>query len=199
MLDGLVSEDLRFQLLEHLTGDGNFNAASDHLPSDKWARDVCDTPPDQPAASPSDIIASHRKTFGPAPSLLRALEGGTVPASVELQRRVCALFPEHHIFFQPSDMIEAWPETEEENEGLETGPEALGKEEKGPSDGSDPGDGEGARCTAVLANAAVRGDSYSYHVDADPASFPESEFTDSYGTHISQGDSVAYKIQACYE
>lgn len=192
VLDGLVTESLRFQLLEHLTGDGNFDSTSDHLPTKSWTRDVCDNQSpgfNQPTTSTDVPTAPHKRTFGPTPALLRALEGSSVPSSVELQRRVCALFPDHHVFFQPSDMIEAWPHTDEEEDDDRTSRREGASKSEGRRDDDEREESAtraaaatlDARCTAVLANAAVQGDSYAYHVDADPASFPESEFTDVYG------------------
>lgn len=41
-------------------------------------------------------------------------------------------------------------------------------------------------CTPFIANAAVHGDSYSWHVDADPTTFPPSLWTLSYGSYCNR-------------
>lgn len=63
-----------------------------------------------------------------------------------------------------------------------------------PSDSSgceDDGDDEvsGAAhvdCNAFVANAAVHGDAYSWHVDADPSVIPDSPWTQMYGRYFNR-------------
>ena len=38
-------------------------------------------------------------------------------------------------------------------------------------------------CCPILANAAVAGDAFQWHVDADPAALPESVWTDTFGDY----------------
>ena len=45
--------------------------------------------------------------------------------------------------------------------------------------------GQGGNCASTLVNAAVQGDEFVYHVDADPASFPSgSSWTQEYGEYF---------------
>ena len=53
----------------------------------------------------------------------------------------------------------------------------AGAAELGASEGGAGADGAAAasvRCAAFVGNAAVAGDAFAYHVDADPAAFPDS-------------------------
>lgn len=80
-------------------------------------------------------------------------------AMVEIQSRLTKLYPEFDIAFMPSESIQI------ENEQ---------------SDDVNPGN-----CASTLVNAAVHGDTYVYHIDADPSSFPTgSPWAEEYGDYF---------------
>lgn len=95
-------------------------------------------------------------TWGVVPSVLESLAQGYPDAVVEIQSRLSKLYPEYDIVHMPSQAIQR------------------------PSTGTDSFD-----CSAFLANAAVEGDSFRFHVDADPTSFSsESEWTQIFGDYF---------------
>lgn len=48
----------------------------------------------------------------------------------------------------------------------------------------------GASTARMVANAPVYGDRFSWHVDADPSSFPPSPWRDHFGTYTNRSDRV---------
>lgn len=62
-----------------------------------------------------------------------------------------------------------------------------GGSREGSMDGSMDGDGGGSYdANAFVANAAMHGDSFSWHVDADPSTFPPSPWTRAYGQYVNR-------------
>jgi hypothetical protein len=112
----------------------------------------------------------------------------------EVHARLCKLYPECDIAHLPSDAIQLTQhaqqgvqqhveeeKAEEQQEVEQQLPRKRAKlEECGVGTGSigasESGRGEAAApvdCACFVANAAVGGDSYAFHVDADPTSFPD--------------------------
>lgn len=107
--------------------------------------------------------ASLPPTWGLKAPVLDNLASGDVPAVTEIQSRLCRLYPEFDIVHLPSEAIQ-----------------------EGSGHGASPQDGSsGGRfdCCPILANAAVAGDEFQWHVDADPAAMPPSLWTATFGDY----------------
>ena len=88
----------------------------------------------------------------------------------EFHARLQALYPDWIVCHMPADALRADEEASEK-----------------PDDSLDAFAGGSARfrCDAFVANAAVHGDEYRWHVDADPSSFPDScAWVRTYGDHV---------------
>lgn len=104
----------------------------------------------------SDMVGS-KPTWGVTDACVTSMCQEHEDAVIEIQSRLTKLYPEFDIAFMPSGSIQ------ENNE-----------------DGK-----QGGNCASMLVNAAVEGDTYIYHVDADPSSFPEgSSWTQEYGNYF---------------
>ena len=170
------------------------------LPSDRWERRTAD-------------MAGAAPTWGLKQHVLESLASGNPPAIVEIQSRLAKLYPEYEIAHLPSSAIQSQEEEEnkldeaneeEEEEGLKLPPQKRVKRpiennskselEKGGDRGaiakssSVPGSADPPSahvdCSAFLANAAAEGDTFRFHVDADPTSFPPSPWTDQFGDYF---------------
>ena len=58
---------------------------------------------------------------------------------------------------------------------------------------SEVGVGGGVDANPFVANAAVPGDAFQWHVDADPSEFIDSDFTEHYGRYFNR---VGYSVQS---
>ena len=88
----------------------------------------------------------------------------------EFHARLQALYPDWIVCHMPADALRADEEASEK-----------------PDDSLDAFAGGSARfrCDAFVANAAVHGDEYRWHLDADPSSFPDScAWVRTYGDHV---------------
>ena len=89
----------------------------------------------------------------------------------EFHARLQALYPDWIVCHMPADALRA-----DDDDG------AAEASEK-PDDVDDAGGR--FRCDAFVANAAVHGDEYRWHVDADPSSFPDScAWVETYGDFV---------------
>ena len=135
VLDGLVSETQRASLLALLQGVAPPGGVAPHPPADRWDRKT------------SDAIGMP-PSFGFRQSLLRRLQRAPPSVVLEVQSRLCLLYPEYDIKHMPE---------------LGDGPQ---------------------RRTSFVANAAVHGDCFQWHVDADPMALPrDSRWLDAHGTY----------------
>ena len=89
--------------------------------------------------------------------VLRQLAGGELPAVQEVHARLLRLYDDVDVAHMPSDLVQGQP-TKRAPSSSATAAAA------------DDGDGERlADCDQFVANAAVAGDSFAWHIDADPA------------------------------
>jgi hypothetical protein len=89
--------------------------------------------------------------------VLRQLAGGELPAVQEVHARLLQLYDDVDIAHMPSDLIQGQPT----QHAPSTSAAALAAD-----------DGDGARladCDQFVANAAMAGDTFAWHIDADPA------------------------------
>jgi hypothetical protein len=141
VLDNFLDDINRRQLLQYASLGENDDGRS--FDGNKWERRTAD-------------MKGGAPTWGLRPHVLKELMSDTPPpAMMQVQARLCALYPEYHIAFLPSQAIQ------------------LNYND------------DNADCSAVLCNAAVAGDSYTWHVDADPTTFPSpSPWTDAFGDYF---------------
>lgn len=206
VLDGLVDDPTRQEIQRILVstdddgGDSNNVDGVRHLPSEKWERKTAD-------------MAGAAPTWGLRPHVLGSLLGAkqqetedgsaaSVPdAILEIQSRLVKLYPEYRIAYLPSQAIQTCTqqdtgrESDQEEEELhlqqnrtpdakrvklntKDDKEILSKTKQSNTSSSN------VDCTAILANAAAQGDTFRYHVDADPTSFPPSSWTQSFGEYF---------------
>jgi probable phosphoglycerate mutase len=138
VLDGLVSEQLRRELLVAICGSGGDEETAGP-PAELWDRATVDNvglPP----------------SWGLRQSLLRRLESDPPACVVAVQSRLAALYPEYVVCHMP---------TLQEGE-------------------------DGARAymrTSFVANAAVHGDGFAWHVDADPQHMPSASWRAAFGEY----------------
>jgi hypothetical protein len=202
VLDGLVDDATRKAIQNILldsvvdgTNKSDFRDSVRHLPSDKWERKTAD-------------MAGAAPTWGLRPHLLETFlgagggeqdegnkeEGGTssIPeALLEIQGRLVKLYPEYHIAYLPSQAIQNQQESESDqeeendlNEDTATASKRI-KLNRGEVEVSKTKhNGSSVDCSAILANAAAHGDTFRYHVDADPTSFPPSTWTRTFGEYF---------------
>ena len=142
-------------------------------------------------------------------SSFSASEKGQIPdAILEVQSRLVKLYPEYQIAYLPSEAIQNQQHREIIKHQVDGG-EGKGEEEDdaekeliaGASRKRSKLDNNSAEervkvttdtirgtsndCSAILANAAAQGDTFRYHVDADPTSFPvDTLWTRSFGEYF---------------
>jgi hypothetical protein len=109
-------------------------------------------------------MAGASATWGLRPHVLQALATGHPGAIIEVQSRLAKLYgDDYDIVHLPSEVIQSG-----QSSSLE-----------GNIDKTD------VDCSAFLANAAAAGDSFRFHVDADPTSFPSpSDWTAVFGDYF---------------
>ena len=90
--------------------------------------------------------------------VLRQLACGELPAMQEVHARLLRLYPDVDIAHMPSDLMQGWT-TQDVFSGARLAPVAVDG-----SGGSKPAD-----CDQFVANAATAGDTFAWHIDADPA------------------------------
>ncbi|KAL6749804.1 hypothetical protein V8C86DRAFT_2833540 [Haematococcus lacustris] len=135
------------------------------------------------------------RTWGLRGDALEALAASALPAKLEVQSRLQRLYPHCRIAHQPSHLMQATQQQGQGEGAAEAsrtgasapgsgGPPASSSVGGGPDSGADleggpqpaPGGGAGGSggydCSALLANAATAGDTFTWHQDADPNTLP---------------------------
>ena len=202
VIDNFIGEAEREGLLDFMT-EPDWDHESGP-PDDKWERETADGP-DMP------------KTWGLKDSVLQELAKGDLPAMQEVHARLAKIYPEYIISHMPSNTIQQPPPSHDfESESLENYccmsewdefERRMSHEMKAREQGSSETPAAAAAagkssssnqhmqeestpsvdCNQFVGNAAVYGDDYSWHVDADPSAFPPSPWTDAFG-HYCNGE-----------
>ncbi|MEW5307344.1 MAG: hypothetical protein WDW36_009748 [Sanguina aurantia] len=213
VLDDFFGEQERLSLLDFLT-----EAGWDHdqgPPSEQWERATADA-------------ALMPRTWGLKDDALRRFATASLPAKLEIQSRLCKLYPQFKVIHMPSGSIQsassaADPSTasgpnvaehpatgdcggavsnraaapaaephaaephaaDHARPGSDPCPLAGASAREG-CDADDPDQLATVDCNAFVANAAVHGDAYSWHVDADPSVMPHSPWTQCYGHYFNR-------------
>ncbi|BDA51114.1 hypothetical protein COCOBI_17-3340 [Coccomyxa sp. Obi] len=177
VLDNFFGEPERTALLEHLTAPGWDH--SQGPPPDKWERETADG-------------AGAAKTWGLHDDVLAELADAPIPAMLEIHSRLARLYPEVDIAHMPAEHMQAPAysfaaeyarcmrrHSAAEQAGLEgdiTTPRV--------NCAGDPLPEEAAFCAQFVGNAPVAGDTYTWHVDADPSTLPDSRWTELFGDYV---------------
>ena len=166
VLDGLVTDELRAELLAVLLGEsgeapsgkGGPARPCSRPPTTRWERTTCDG-------------AGLPLSWGLKPSLLRKLERQPPPCVVAVQSRLARLYPEYTIAHMPpigSGELDRPPGAAPADEGNEGGAAAGAAQ---------------YTATSFVANAATYGSAFQWHVDADPSSLPPSAWLRRHGDY----------------
>jgi hypothetical protein len=224
VLDNFLDEPTRQQLLDYITEPGWTNSSGSpkhaHPPMSKWEQATCDA---------ADAASKPRaRTWGLTAAVLQRFAAEDVPAKLEVQSRLCALYPDAIIAHMPSEHIQTGlvqqqqqqtvpqqqlgqqqldhaqklhlpqlppqqqqqqqhchPDHQQQQQQQEH--EQQEQEQQQDHDSQHSSGSVAADCSCFLANAAVHGDCYSWHVDADPSTFPSpSPWTDAFGSYCNR-------------
>mmetsp|Transcript_2194 Transcript_2194/g.6499 ORF Transcript_2194/g.6499 Transcript_2194/m.6499 type:complete len:428 (-) Transcript_2194:172-1455(-) len=171
VLDDFIGEDERVELLEAVTAPGWDHTAGP--PTGKWERSTCDG-------------AGLPPTWGLKADVLESLMTSDLRAVLEVQSRLCLLYPEYDIVHLPSSVIQQRSQvaaTQASSRMLPGASEATPSSFSCPSKTIATGREAAFDCCPILANAAVAGDAFQWHVDADPAALPPSHWTATFGDY----------------
>lgn len=144
------------------------------LPPHKWERRTTD-------------MAGAAPSWGVRPAVLAELARMELPAMREVHARLCKLLPSFHIALLPSESIQVG------GAGGHDHPQQHHPRQQGADPGSccqgavssPPAPSPSVDCNAFVANAAMAGDTFAWHVDADPTSFPSpSPWLDAFGDYF---------------
>ena len=188
VLDGVVGEPLRAALLDAFTEPGWPHATATGPPPGKWVRETNDgvgALPDGSVRRDSDSSLSGKESARdrdpPNSWGLSATALASVARSPSVQTvlaRVGALYPEYVVRFMPADALEP--------EGVPGAMSALfgnGNDDAGDGDGDEGGN----RIATVVGNAAVKDDSFKWHLDMDPGSLhPSAPFAERFGRYVNR-------------
>ncbi|GLI65809.1 hypothetical protein VaNZ11_009432 [Volvox africanus] len=169
VLDNFIGEAERTGLLDFITHPGwNMELPP---PSDKWDRGTRDS-------------ATACPTWGLRDEWLRNLATNPLPARLEVQSRLQRLYPDYVIAHMPSDKIQIQTRIQDTAARQDLArnqiPADDANEEAAPP-------GSIVDCNQFVANAATFGDTYSWHVDADPSTLPyPSPWTLAYGQYVNR-------------
>ncbi len=110
----------------------------------------------QQAAGPAAACAQEH--------VLEALGRAELAAVQEVHARLLALYPQYRIAHMPADQIQGrQPSSDACGAGTTSTALVAAGAEAGGADVA-----PGSDCAEFVANAAVAGDAYSWHIDADP-------------------------------
>jgi hypothetical protein len=233
VMDGFLDDATRQQLLDALTEPG---WAGPEPPPSSWERATCDAAPaaqggGAPAAAAAaegegrsdgeatgreagERIQRQRRTWGLKDTALRRLAETNPWPKLEVQSRLCKLYPGAWFAHMPSAEIQAAGSAEKSEGEGEEGRQRQRQDHQSGEAAAEPaaakrrrveqqegGEKEQQRveeeeeergapavdCAQYVANAAVAGDAFSWHVDADPAGFPDSPWVDKVGRWVGSG------------
>lgn len=194
VLDNFLDQPTRQALIDYLTEPGwttnstctsGGGSSSSHPPESKWEQATCDAA-DKPTA----------RTWGLTSSVLQQFAAEDVPAKLEVQSRLAKLYPDMIIAHMPSEHIQLGLVHQQEAQLQELSgagqqqqqlqQQLIGRQAAATNAQRDA-PAVAADCSTFLANAAVYGDNYSWHVDADPSTFPSpSPWTQAYGNYCNR-------------
>ena len=151
---------------------------------------------DEHAAQPSstqweqrtvDDAAAPRPTFGLRNSVLRSLPANT--AVMDVQTALQQLLPGADIYHMPADRMAAAARSDEAADDSAAPSNGTHRAEQAGMKRSRPDQQQMAasECHAFVGNAAVHGDDYQWHVDADSMTVPESsEWCQTFGQYTNR-------------
>eukprot|EP01023_Acetabularia_acetabulum_P002205 TRINITY_DN10843_c0_g1_i1.p1 TRINITY_DN10843_c0_g1~~TRINITY_DN10843_c0_g1_i1.p1 ORF type:complete len:320 (-),score=47.34 TRINITY_DN10843_c0_g1_i1:1111-2070(-) len=145
VLDNFIDHTIRQDILDYITQKDWDHARGP--PTSKWEKKTADS-----ALAPA--------TWGLKGEVLGQLANCECEAIIELQTRLCKLYPEVQIFHMPSQLLH---------------------EQK-----QEVGSDVGFFCDQFVGNAAVKGDQFGWHEDANPASFPDCPWVDQYDRYCNR-------------
>ena len=166
-IDGVVGDELRAAMLDAVTEPGWDHANADGPPTPKWERETNDgirngEGEGDPSRGPQ--LKVPPSSWGLTEDALEEV-ASSAPVRTFLAR-LGALYPEYHVRTMPADALE---------------PDGI------PGAMSSARDGGTSRIATVVANAAVYGDNFQWHLDMDPASLdPTSPFAERYGLYVNR-------------
>lgn len=184
VLDNFFTEVQRVAMLAAIADDDTANSqGGPGPPSHKWERRTADG-------------AGLPPTWGLQPDAmaqLQACDAGTPlgRAMREVHGRLCALYPHYLIGHMPSEAIQGAAMVEDEQGGAEgeveedtptvqeTGCEGYGDDQPPPKRARRQVD-----CGRFVANAAVAGDCFQWHIDADPSAFWPGAWVERFGHYF---------------
>ena len=185
VLDGVVGEPLRAALMDAFTEPGWPHATATGPPPGKWVRETNDGVGALPSGDSSlsgSADDSARDRDPPNSWGLSATALATVARSPSVRTvlaRVGALYPEYVVRFMPADALEP--------EGVPGAMSGLfGNGNDARLDGDDDDEGR-HRIATVVGNAAMRNDSFQWHLDMDPACLhPSAPFAERFGPYVNR-------------
>eukprot|EP01025_Chloroclados_australasicus_P060189 TRINITY_DN76_c4_g1_i3.p1 TRINITY_DN76_c4_g1~~TRINITY_DN76_c4_g1_i3.p1 ORF type:complete len:333 (+),score=27.30 TRINITY_DN76_c4_g1_i3:228-1226(+) len=143
VLDNFVDETMRQDILDYVTEKGWDHSVGP--PESKWEKRTTDS-------------VGMPATWGLKAEQLAELVNSDCEALLEVQTRLCALYPEVDIYHMPSHLLHpSKPEVEDAEEEV--------------------------FCDQFVCNAAVSGDQFNWHVDADPSNLTECPWVHEYGLY----------------
>ena len=186
VLDGVVGEPLRAALMDAFTEPGWPHATATGPPPGKWVRETNDGVGALPSggASPSGSAEDSARdrdfpnSWGLSATALAAVARS--PSVRTVLARVGALYPEYAVRFMPADALEP-----------EGAPGAMSDLFGNGNDARQGNDGDGdvgcKRIATVVGNAAVKDDSFQWHLDMDPACLhPSAPLAERFGLYVNR-------------
>lgn len=183
VLDAFFNEEQRAAMLAGIADqDVAEGGGGAHPPSSSWERQTADGAGLPPTWGLQPDAMAQLHTCDAATPLGRAMR--------QVHGRLCALYPEYLIGHMPSDVIQAvmdggvdggTAQGEERHEEREQ--EEREEEESGASRVSKRARRQ-VDCGRFVANAAVVGDCFQWHIDADPSMFWPGPWVERFGHYF---------------